>query len=219
MAGTSFSRYSIPLGPLLFQPADVLPRKGQQGVLPLDPGGDLGRVPPGQLPRHQVGADDGGPPLHQPGVDDLIQGAVDKGRGHLRPQVVQDQQVAVQHPGHLAVRLLFPAELLLLELGEDVAGGVIDHGVPLLADLPGDGGGQVGLAQPRRAEEQEVRRALPELVGKIPADVIDRLHMLPDGDADSRVIPVRIPVCGEGVEALVAQVQHLGQLFLLFPLQ
>ncbi|CAN4050897.1 hypothetical protein EJMLMN_EJMLMN_15255, partial [Dysosmobacter welbionis] len=74
--------------------------------------------------------------------------------------------------------------LLLLELCKDVARGVINHRMPLLADLPGNGGGEVGLSQSGCAEEQEVRRALAELVGKIRADVVDHLHVLPDGDAD-----------------------------------
>ena len=75
----------------------------------------------------------------------------------------------------------------------------------------------MGLSQSGCAEEQEVRRALAELVGKIRADVVDHLHVLPDGDADVRVIAVRVPVCGEGVKALVPQVQHPGQLLLLLP--
>ncbi|CAN4041111.1 ATP synthase subunit I, partial [Dysosmobacter welbionis] len=138
---------------------DILSRKGQQGIFPFNPGGDLGRVPPGQLSRRQVCADDGGAALHLAGVDNLVQGALNEGCGHLGSQIVQNQQIAVQHPLHVVVGLLFPGELLLLELCKDVARGVINHRMPLLADLPGNGGGEVGLSQSGCAEEQEVRRA------------------------------------------------------------
>ena len=54
MAGTFFHVDSIPPGTFLFQLPDILSRKGQQGIFPFNPGGDLGRVPPGQLSRRQV---------------------------------------------------------------------------------------------------------------------------------------------------------------------
>lgn len=73
---------------------DILPKEGQDLVLALHPGGDLGGVAAGDLVRGQVGGDDGGAPLQEAGVDDLVEGADHEAGGHLGPQVVQDQEVA-----------------------------------------------------------------------------------------------------------------------------
>ena len=118
----------------------------------------------------------------------------------------------------MIVRLLLPAELLLLELAEDVARGVIDHREAPLADLPGDGGGQVGLSQARRAEEQQVLRPFAEVAGVLRAAVVDLLlHVLPGGLSLARLQPVGIPAQVKGVKALAPQIQHPGELSLLLP--
>jgi hypothetical protein len=96
----------------LFQLADILPQKRQNLILSLVAGGILRRIPPGQIRGGQVRMDNGGALFHQPGVENLIQGALDKGRGHLRSQVVQNQKVALQHPLHILLGLILPAELL-----------------------------------------------------------------------------------------------------------
>ena len=105
-------------------------------VLPLQPGGNLGGVAPGCLLNRQVGGDHGVPARHQAAVDELIQGGMDEGGGQLAAQVVQDRQVTVELPPGLVPGLpavvAVPLELAGLKLGEDVAGGVIDHGKALL---------------------------------------------------------------------------------------
>ena len=80
----------------LFQRPDVLPEKEQVMVLPADAGGDLGGVALGHLLHGQVGGDDGVPPSHETGIDELIQGGLGELGGQLAAQVVQDEQVAVK---------------------------------------------------------------------------------------------------------------------------
>ena len=83
------------LQPLLAQQADVLPVEGKHPVFPLQPGGGLGGVAAAHLVHGQVGGDHGAPFRHQPVVDQGVQRGLDKRRGQLAAQVVQDQQVAV----------------------------------------------------------------------------------------------------------------------------
>ena len=165
--------------------------------------------------RHQVGADDGGLLFQQAAIDDLIQRALDEGGHHLRPQVVQDQQIAVQHPLHVPLCLI-PAKFLRLEPLKNVPRRVIYHGEALAADLSGDGGGQVGLSQPRTAEQQQVGRFFSKIVRIFHAGVVHPLHVLPGRLGFSRCPLVGIPVGVKGVKALAAQIQQLGKLLALF---
>ena len=126
----------------------------------------------------------------------------------------------MEHPLHVGVRLLpvLPAELLALEAAEDAARRVVHHGAALFADHPGNGGGEEGLAQARAAGEQQVaadpRR---EIHGIGPAGVVHPLHILPGRDAHPGIPGLGVPVQGEGLKALGAQVQHPGELLLLLP--
>ena len=79
--------------PLPLQPPDILAEEGQDLVLPLQTGQHGPAVAAADLLRRQIGADDGGALFHQPPVDDLVQGALDEGGGHLCTQIVQNQQV------------------------------------------------------------------------------------------------------------------------------
>ena len=99
-----------------------------------------------------------------------------------------------------------------------MARGVIDHGEAAVADLPGDGGGEVGLAEARRAEEQEVGAlAGGEIVREAAADPFRPVHVLPVGDAGLRPLGVGVPVQGKALKALIAQVQEPGELLFLLP--
>ena len=80
---------------LTLQLADILTRKGQQLVLALDAGLDGSAVATSYLIGRKVGIDDGFLTLGKTGIDNLVNGALDKGSEHLGTQIVHDQQVAV----------------------------------------------------------------------------------------------------------------------------
>ena len=65
-----------PLQPLFPLEANVLAEKAQKLVFPLQPGGNLRRVPGPNLRDPQIWADDRALVGGQPGVDDLIQGGL-----------------------------------------------------------------------------------------------------------------------------------------------
>ena len=109
--------------------------------------------------------------LQLAGVDDLVQGALNEGCGHLRSQIVQNQQIAVQHPLHVgrsasSSRPNFCGLEPLRRCGPRYR---TPRNSPLLADLPGNGGGEVGLSQSRMCRRAAGSPAvLPELVGIAP---------------------------------------------------
>lgn len=115
---------------VLFQPPDILSEKGQQAVLSFNPGGDLRGIAPPQAVRRQVRIEDGAAPAHQAAVDNFIQGALHEGRGHLGPQIIQNQQVTAENALHVfsgRVAVL-PAEFSGFKPLKDVPGRLIDHG-------------------------------------------------------------------------------------------
>ena len=93
---------------------------------------------------------------------------------------------------------------------------VVHHGEAVLADHPGDAGGQKRLAQARRAEQQQILLPGAEVPGEGLADLQIPLGRLPGGAGQAA--PVRgIVVQAEGIKALGADVQHVGQLRDLLP--
>ena len=94
---------------------------------------------------------------------------------------------------------------------------VVYHAEAPFADHPGDAGGQEGLAQPRLAHQQQVVAAGGELPGVVLTHVVVALHVLPGGQLP--LAPLRaVPVKGEGLKALAAQIQQLRQFLQLGPL-
>ena len=56
-----------------------------------------------------------------------------------------------------------------------------------------------------------------KIVGVIGADVVNDLHIFPGAGLIFRPVAAAVPVHGEGVEALAAQIQQLAQLLVLLP--
>lgn len=192
--------------------ADILAEEWQDLVGTLDTGEDGRAVAMAQLLRGQVGADDGGPAGEHTAVDDLIEGALDKGGGHLGAQVIQDQQVAALTAADVGIADLVGAELGVLIAGENADSGVVDHGEAGVADLPGDAGGEERLAQAGAAGEQQAAAAPGELAGKVPADVEVALHVGPGRNAVAVPHGAVVQVEAEGVEPGLAQRQEPGEL-------
>ena len=84
-----------------------------------------------------------------------------------------------------------------------MGGGVVDHGEAFGADLPGDGGGEEGLPQPRVPGEEQVPAPRAEGGGVALAGPVNPVHILPGGDSQGRVLRLAVPLQGEGLKALV----------------
>ena len=177
----------------------------------------MGGVAGAHLIHGQVGGDHRPLVRRQAGVDEGVEGGLDKGGGKLAAQIVQNQQIAAQVAAGLVLGLPslqpVPGELLLLEAGEDVYRRVVHHGEAALRHGAGDAGREEGLAQPRRAGEEQVAEVEPaELPGIAGAHVEDKLHVLPGGEGLPRPGQGGVVVQGEGVKGLLPQIQQLGQL-------
>ena len=123
---------------LIFDLPNILPPELQQPILPLDPTGHLGGIPLPNLAQTEVRGDHRVFPRNQPLIDQLIQGALEEGRGQLGPQIIHDEQVALHIPVRGGPGL--PAELLRLKGEEHLHHRIVHHRVPRLGDHPGDGG-------------------------------------------------------------------------------
>ena len=93
---------------------------------------------------------------------------------------------------------------------------VIHHGEAVLTDHPGNAGRQKGLAQARVAEQQQVLCTGTEVPGKPAADLQIPLRRLP-GRARQTVSVGGVPAQLEGIKALRADIQQVGQLGDLLP--
>ena len=74
--------------------ADVPAHKGHQPVAAQKPGGNLGAVAQGNLIGLQIGGDHRRTARQQPVVQNGVQRGADKLGGKLRPQIINQQQVA-----------------------------------------------------------------------------------------------------------------------------
>ena len=124
---------------LTFQLPNILPPELQQPILPSEAAGYLGGIAESDLSLAQVGGDNGVFVGDETGVDDLVQGALQKRCGQVTAQVIQDEQIA----GQIALNgACFPSsKLFLLKAAENLNGCVIDHGKTSLRNHLSNTGG------------------------------------------------------------------------------
>lgn len=166
--------------------ADVLAEKAQKLVFPLQPGGNLRRVPGPNLrdPQFELMTVQlvGG----QPGVDDLIRRPAQRAVVISLPRssIMSGQQPRYRrvpsrpplHPGR-------PGRISGSQIAERwFRAGVVDDGKAAFRDGPGDTCGEKGLSQTGpAAQKQVVDAGTAESMGIVPADLVDPTHLLAGG--------------------------------------
>lgn len=147
-------------------------------------------------------------------VEDGIKGRAHKLGGHLRAQVVNDQQVTGCVLLRLALGLLGVGELGLLQAGKEVYRRLVHHTVASVGHGPGDASGQEGLAQPRVAVQKQVARLQGEALGIPAAGLEGPGHHRPGTDPQVGVNLVGIIAEAEALKGLpAAPVRRVSSFF------
>ena len=182
--------------------ADVCAEEGQDCVLSQHAGGDAVPVALAELVLGQIGIDDRGLPLIEAGIDEVVENRRGELVVDLGTQIVNDEKVAGEVAVGIHPRLTACAvsEALPFKIGEHTDGRHVKDVAASLNDASCHGRGQVGLAQTRTAEQDEVAR-LPclEGLGVLPHTRQDLLHAAGGGGIVLVVGEVKV------LKALLAQ--------------
>ena len=169
---------SLEAGQLLL--ADIPPDKSQHGIAANEPGKDAFIVGFAQGGQVQVGADDGGPSLGHPVIDDLVQHRLAVRRGKFRPPGrpgSAGRRRDLPHGGQV-IRPGLPVKAHSFKPVNERLRRVVADLISSGGHLHGNAGGKIGFAQSRPPHKQQIPAASAKIRGIAAAPVQDISHGL-----------------------------------------